>query len=515
MGFDLRQHLNISQRQEQRLVMTQNMQQAIAMLQLQHLELIEQINQELVENPLLEQAEDGSSSDPDTSSDGDDSRLQSSQLPTFDEYFKSDNTEKQPPADSNYEELPSMESMTVSQEEKVMDNMDVDWKSYVEESMTWSLPSGPNFQREDEETPIESRTASKPSLAEHLMWQLNVGGYSDHEKVIGEFIIGNLDHYGYLKNITVEEMAEQLGYGSQTIENVLKKVQFFDPPGVGARNLSECLYIQAEYFGWIEGNELLGQMILHHIPELERKDYAKIARAQKADLEDVQENVRLIQGLDPRPGRAYSSEDINYITPDVYVIKRNDRWEIELNDDGLPKLRISGYYRRALSGGPGKEYVEDKLRKAKWIIQAIEKRQETIKLVAEAIVKFQNEFFDRGASFLRPLTLRDVAEDIGRHESTVSRVTTNKYMHSPQGLFELKYFFNSAVTSTDGDDFASEAVKEKIKKLIDSEDPAHPHSDQKIADLLSSQGIEIARRTVHKYREQMNILSSGKRKQIF
>ncbi|MBN2725141.1 MAG: RNA polymerase factor sigma-54 [Deltaproteobacteria bacterium] len=514
MGFDLRQHLNISQKLEQKLVMTQNMQQAIAMLQLQHFELAEQLNQELIDNPLLEQKDDDDASD-----DFGTEEASPEISHTFDEYEDGKNTEKDIPekiSDSGLQELPSPENMTAKDEERVMEGVDVEWNSYVQESSTFGLPGGTNYQRDDDETPIESRTASKPSLADHLLWQLRVGGYSEPEKVIGEFLIGNFDSYGYLKNITMEEISEQLGYGTAVIESVLKKIQYFDPVGVGARSLSECLHIQAEYFRYTEGNELLSQMILEHIPELERKDYQKIARRRKVDLEDVIENVRLIQTFDPRPGRAYSSEEINYITPDVYVYRDGDDYRIEINDDGLPKLKISRQYRKAILSGQGKEYVDEKLRKAKWIIHAIQMRQETILKVSESIVKHQKEFLDKGLSFLRPLTLRVIAEDIGRHESTVSRVTTNKYMHTPQGLFELKFFFNSAVSASEGDDLASEAVKEKIRKLVEREDKKHPLSDQKISNILfESDGIEIARRTVHKYREQMNILSSSKRRSMF
>jgi len=258
------------------------------------------------------------------------------------------------------------------------------------------------------------------------------------------------------------------------------------------------------------------KIIKSHLPNLERKNYQAIARDLKQPLEEVYEAAKVIMEFDPRPGRQYSSEDPHYITPDVYIHKVGDRYFVVPNDDGLPKLKISSFYRSALSkNGNAKDYIQDKLRSAQWLIRSIQQRQRTIIKVSESILKFQREFFDRGIAHLRPLILRDVAEDIGMHESTISRVTTSKYVHTPQGIFELKFFFNSGISRTDGDDLASQAVKSKIKKIIGDEDPKKPLSDQKIAAQLKSGGIAIARRTVAKYREQMGILSSSKRKQVF
>jgi RNA polymerase sigma-54 factor len=265
---------------------------------------------------------------------------------------------------------------------------------------------------------------------------------------------------------------------------------------------------------------LLGMMIKKHMKLLESKNLPAIARDLKVPLDEVIEASRLLPKLDPKPGRNYSGDDAQYITPDVFIYKMGDEYTVVLNDDGLSKLRISGAYRTALkngSVGPGqtKEFIQDKLRSAMWLIRSIHQRQRTIFKVTESIVKFQRDFLDKGIAHLKPLILRDVAEDIGMHESTVSRVTTNKYVHTPQGIFELKYFFNSSIARTSGDDIASEAVKNHIKQLVAAEDSKNPYSDQKIVELLKGQGIDIARRTVAKYREVLGVLPSSKRKRYY
>ena len=302
-------------------------------------------------------------------------------------------------------------------------------------------------------------------------------------------------------------------------ERTLRRIQQLDPKGCGSRDLQECLLIQAQALRDPHA-ALLGTMLKRYMKLLESKNLPAIARDLKVPLEDVVAATRLLSKLDPKPGRNFSGDDAQYITPDVSVVKLGEEYTVILNDDGLSKLRISDAYRQALKGGqlkPGvtKEFVQDKLRSAMWLIRSIHQRQRTIYKVTESIVKFQRDFLDKGIAYLRPLILRDVAEDIGMHESTVSRVTTNKYVHTPQGIFELKYFFNSSIARTGGDDIASEAVKNHIKQLVGTEDPKNPYSDQKIVELLKSQGIEIARRTVAKYREVLGVLPSSKRKKYF
>jgi RNA polymerase sigma-54 factor len=298
------------------------------------------------------------------------------------------------------------------------------------------------------------------------------------------------------------------------VEQVLGRVQEFDPQGVAARDLQECLLIQARHVG--ADDDLVLGIISKHLHNLEKHNYAAIAKDLNQPLEEVYEATKVVLAFDPKPGRAYTDEESNYITPDVHIQKVGDKYFVVANDDGLPKLKISDFYRIALSkGAKAREYIQERLRSAQWLIRSIQQRQRTIVRVTESILRFQREFFEKGSAYLKPLILRDVADDIGMHESTVSRVTTNKYVHTPQGIFELKYFFNSGITRSDGDDLASEAVKLKIRQIVANEDPKHPHSDQKIVELLLEQNIEIARRTVAKYREQLRIQPSSKRKQVF
>jgi RNA polymerase sigma-54 factor len=299
---------------------------------------------------------------------------------------------------------------------------------------------------------------------------------------------------------------------------VLRAVQEFDPPGVATRTLQECLLRQVEQLG-MQGT-LVETLLLRHVDDLENRRYPQIARALQVSVEEVLAAAKLISGLDPRPGSQYGQDEVHYIIPDIFVYKIGDEYVVMLNDEGLPTLRINTFYRSALSGAvsvdaKAGEYIQEKLRGALWLIKSIHQRQRTIYKVTRSIVKFQRDFFDRGVEYLKPLVLRDVADDIEMHESTVSRVTTNKYVQTPQGLFELKYFFNSGINTTEGDAVASESVKSKIRDIIGGENPRNPHSDQKIVELLRRQGIDIARRTVTKYREMLNLGSSTQRRRLF
>jgi RNA polymerase sigma-54 factor len=331
---------------------------------------------------------------------------------------------------------------------------------------------------------------------------------------VGMLILGNIDSDGYIKDPPLSEISAEAGASEEVAEEVLQVIQTFDPIGVGARSLAECMLIQAMHYG--EDDDLVIKMLRSHLGNLEKKNYQAIARDLKQPIEEIYEAAKAIMEFDPRPGRQYSADEPHYITPDVYVHKVGDKFFVVPNDDGLPKLKISSFYRAALDDSSGaREYIQDKLRSAQWLIRSIQQRQRTIIKVTESIIKFQRDFFDKGIAYLRPLILRDVAEDIGMHESTISRVTTNKYVHTPQGIFELKFFFNSGISRTSGDDLASQAVKSKIKEIIGKEPPKRPYSDQKIVELLRDHNIDIARRTVAKYREQLGILSSSKRKQMF
>jgi RNA polymerase sigma-54 factor len=315
----------------------------------------------------------------------------------------------------------------------------------------------------------------------------------------------------------LEEIAAKSGFSLEEVETVLRKIQAFDPPGVAARDLRECLLIQARQFYPEEA--VVRKILEEHLPQLAKKNYQGIAKDLGVPLEEVGRAARLIGELDPKPGRYYNDETIPYITPDVFVYKIGEEYVVVLNEDGLPKLRINPYYRdilreRPQAAGGAKEYINDKIRSALWLIKSIHQRQRTVYRVTKSIVKFQREFLDKGVAYLRPMVLKDVAQDVEMHESTISRVTSNKYVHTPQGIFELKYFFNSSINTSRGENIASESVKEKIRQILAKEDPQKPYSDQELVEILKKQDILIARRTVTKYREMLGVLPSTRRKQI-
>jgi len=338
---------------------------------------------------------------------------------------------------------------------------------------------------------------------------------SETEEQIGSINIGNLNRDGY-REVSIEEIAAMSGQPVEAVESALSTLQSFDPIGVCDRDLKECLLIQANHLGLAD--TIVIDIITNHIKHLENKNYKAICKDLKISIKEVIAAVNVIKMLEPKPGREYSDDEPQYISPDIYVYKFENEFVIMLNDDGMPKLRINPYYKKAISRGEKitsetKDYLQDKMRSAAWLIRSIHQRQKTIYRVMESILKFQREFFEKGISRLKPMVLRDVAQDIGMHESTISRVTTNKYAYTPQGIFELKYFFNSSINRVHGEAIASTSVQDKIKKIIESEDAKKPYSDDKIAKLLKEENIDIARRTVAKYREMLGVLSSNKRKQ--
>ncbi|MBW1785574.1 MAG: RNA polymerase factor sigma-54 [Deltaproteobacteria bacterium] len=476
MALELKQTLSLTQQ----LIMTPQLQQAIKLLQLSRLELQETLSQELESNPMLEERAD-EEDDADTPTEAS--------------------------ADDSDEDVPALPEVTVG--DKVQG--DVDWETYISEYNTgWA-----EVPYEDREMPsFESMTATKTSLYTHLMWQLNMSDLGDAERDIAVHIIWNLNEDGYLVQ-TLEELAESTGHSAGKVGETLKVIQKFDPVGVAARDARESLLIQAT-FHELEGT-LVETLVRDHLKDLEGRRYDTIARALSIPVQEVLDAVAVLQGLEPKPGRLYSDEETIYITPDIYVIRVGDDYEILLNEDGLPKLRINSYYREILSNKTTvpentRAYVQEKLRAAAWLIKSIHQRQRTIYRVTESIIKFQRDFLDQGITHLKPLVLRDVAEEIEMHESTVSRVTTNKYVHTPQGVFELKFFFNSAIKSLEGDDVASESVKEHIRTIVKTENKAKPYSDEDLVEILKKVNINVARRTVAKYRESIGILPSRKRK---
>jgi RNA polymerase sigma-54 factor len=501
MSLELKQHLKMTQQ----LVMTPQLQQAIKLLQLSRMELVDLIRTEVTENPLLEEPAEG---EEETRAEG-----------------ASPTEQAQEEAAPQHKE--AEKAVEVKGEEGANE---IDWDQYLDHYQLQGHTAPSNRGLSDEELPgYEATLTKKTDLVGHLVWQLRLSHFSPEEEKVALRIIGNLDNDGYFKMPHVEgetedgaardplvRVAFESGMGLEFCEAVLKKVHTLDPIGVAARDLRECLLIQVGQLN-ADTPEIVA-IIERHLKHLESKNYAAVAKDLKIPIDEVVKAVKVISHLEPKPGRAFTTEEPQYITPDVYVYKMGDKYVTVLNDDGLSKLRISGMYRAALKNGQAgkaKEYIQDKLRSAVWLIRSIHQRQRTIYKVTESIVKFQKDFLDKGIAYLKPLILRDVAEDIGMHESTVSRVTTNKYVHTPQGIYELKFFFNSAINKTGGEEIASEAVKNHIKQIVAAEDPKRPHSDQKIVELLKGQRIEIARRTVAKYREVLGILPSSKRKKYF
>ncbi len=487
MAFELKQSLKLTQQ----LIMTPQLQQAIKLLQLSRLELVDTINQEMEENPLLEEAA------PD-----DDQEISINQ---------------------------DTEEMTITDREEIRGNErteeltgegdgreEFDWGGYLEDYG----PMGVTYDRPDgDATSWDNMLAALPSLTDHLMWQLKLSRFTEREMLLGEQIIGNLDQNGYLV-ATVAEIAEQNQAETTEVEATLKKIQEFDPPGIAARDLKECLLIQAHLLG--VSTPLMEAIIRDHMKDLELKNYNQIARKLRVPLPEILHAVQLIGQMDPKPGRIYSEEKTQPIIPDVYVFKSGDDYKIVLNDDGLPRLRISNFYREIMGGSSGnanyetgKKYIREKVQSATWLIKSIQQRQKTIYRVAESIVRQQKDFFNGGMNYLKPLVLRNIADDVEMHESTISRVVTNKYMQTPRGIYELKYFFSSGIHKTGGDTIASKSVKEDIRRIISEENARKPLSDSEIVDLLDKEKITIARRTVAKYREMMGILPSSRRKKFF
>jgi RNA polymerase sigma-54 factor len=494
MALELKQQLKVSQQ----LVMTPQLQQAIKLLQLSRLELADVVQQELVENPVLEEGPEDDNSDSATES-GEAGGVE--EVAAAEAQDAPDEAGTPEAADMGDTSEPSAEDMVG----------DVDWENYME-----SRPQTSLSRPDDERPPLEDNLTPRTSLSGHLAWQLGFTELSEEEHETALLIIGNLNDDGYLEE-DLGAIATEAKVDGEVAEAVLRLLQHFDPIGVAARDLRECLLVQAQVSR--VPDPLVHRIIGEHLDLLQRKDYRGIARLEGVEIEDVARAAHVIASFEPRPGRRFAEEEPIYITPDIFVYKVGDEYHVVLNEDGLPKLRVSSAYRSVLSQRESsnketRDYVRDKLRSAVWLIKSIHQRQRTIMKVMQSILRFQREFFDKGAEFLKPLNLRDVAEDIGMHESTVSRVTTNKYVQTPHGIFELKYFFSSSIHTVDGDAIAAESVKEKIRDIIRREDPTHPLSDQRIAEMLKGANIDIARRTVTKYREALRILSSTRRRQI-
>ncbi|RMG58853.1 MAG: RNA polymerase sigma-54 factor [Deltaproteobacteria bacterium] len=477
MGLEIKHNLRLQQ--QLKITITPQLQQAIRLLQLTRLELQQAIRNELEQNPVLEEVIE------------------------------------EPKRDTEGEEIP-LDTKVEGDGKESSD--EPDYESLIPEEPYYGSYTAVGGEEDSEGRPYYENTLRvTPSLADHLMAQLTLDEFDDEERKIGTFIIGNIDDDGFLR-ITTEEVAEELGVPVERVEDVLREIQHFDPTGVGARSVQECLLVQAEEkFGLLSDEYLV---LRDHYDAFLKGDISGISRSLGKDEEEVREIFRNIATLDPKPARNFSSSETHYVTPDIFVFKVGGEWVIELNEDGLPKLRINSFYRELIKkrdtlSKEEREYLKEKVNSAVWFIKSIYQRKKTIYRVMESILKRQIDFFEKGPGHLKPLTLKDVAEDIEMHESTVSRVTSGKYVQTPHGLFELKYFFTGGLSRRDGEAIASESVKEKIKELIKNEDPSKPLSDIQIARILKSQGINIARRTVTKYRESLGILPSNRRKKIF
>lgn len=480
MGMEMRLSLKMTQK----LVMTPMLQQAIKLLPLARLELAQLVRQEIVENPVLEEDLE-------------------------DEFVK--NSDSDSPENNSSQE--SSEPVSENNESKLAQEQD--WESFIRDNIDNRMPLDYPSSNGVERPSIEATLKKEPTLADHLFWQLNLTVDSDQDKFIGSCIIGNIQNDGYLV-IEIPELVELCRASEDDVLRVLKIIQSFEPAGVGARCLKECLMIQA--LDLPQRDSLVETLLESYLERLDGRSLDKIASELKISLDEVVKAFKKIQELCPKPGLSLSSEGIDYITPDIIVEKTDNGYKVTLSDGEVPRLRVNSYYHELLKKtkeGKTREYLENKYRSAVWLIKSIDQRRQTISKVGESIVKLQKEFMDKGLAFLQPMVLRNVAEDINMHESTVSRITTNKYIDTPQGIFELKFFFHSGIKSYMGNALSSVRVKNMIKELIQDEDASKPYTDDQMVEALSKKNAKIARRTITKYRKDMNIPPANKRKRTF
>ncbi|WP_028317055.1 RNA polymerase factor sigma-54 [Desulfobulbus elongatus] len=481
MALELRQNLKLAQK----LVMTPQLRQAIKLLQLGRLELTEALQAEIEQNPMLEEA------------------------PSVLEPAAN-------PESLNAEENPYQAEAGVTDRVKGDDPAtvaEVNWEDY-----TNAFDSDLSFSHETPPADAPSQfdfISATPGLASYLQWQLTHLDLTEQDAELTTFIICNLDEHGFLE-ATIEDICAFGHCSTDEAEGALRLVQSLDPAGIAARDIRESLLLQLDRLDF--DNSLAYRIVEQHMNLLESRNYTQISRETGAPLKKVHEAVAIVQELTPYPGNEFSNEQTNYVVPDVFVYKIDGEFVIQLNDEGLPQLQLSSEYQQLLKQKNGltsesRGYLRESKRNAEWFIKSIEQRQRTIYRVMESLLKFQRDFFEHGPAAMRPLILRDVAEDIGMHESTVSRVTSNKYVHCPQGIYELKYFFSTAVATPDGDSVAAEAIKTRIRQLVNGENPVKPLSDNKISELLAKENISVARRTVAKYREQLKILPVKHRRQ--
>jgi RNA polymerase sigma-54 factor len=473
MAMEMKMNLNL--KMSQKLVMTPMLQQAIKLLPLARLELAQLVRQEIIENPVLEELLE------DEDSPGDEQPTEEPATTT----------------DTDLETSPQ--------------DQEIDWDNYFQDN----IDRGMSIESYAEKPSIEATYKKEASLADHLMWQLDLSVDSETDKFIGSCIIGNIQNDGYLC-ADLQEIADISQSTEESVLRILKIIQSFEPAGVAARSLKECLMIQARAL--TDKNPYVEILIENYLERLENRFLQKVASELKVDLEVVLQALEIIRGFCPKPGLLFSSEGVDYVVPDLVAVKTDEGYDVVLNDEGVPNLRISSYYHNLLKTtkeGQTKEYLEDKYRSALWLIKSIDQRRQTIYKVGKSIVKLQEKFLENGLSYLQPMVLKDVAKDIEMHESTVSRITTNKYIDTPQGVFELKFFFHSGIKSYMGNSMSSVRVKNMIKEIINEEDSNSPLTDDQMVEALMRKNAKIARRTITKYRKELNIPPASKRKKLF
>lgn len=467
--------------------MTPQLQQAIRLLQLSSLELQTEIQEALESNPLLEVEEDYDYDNGNENSDVDQASRDVSQLENQD-------IPDDLPVDTKWEDMYDHQPATTSSQSMVDGDME-----------------------------RENQDQSGDSLQQHLLWQMRLTHFTETEETIAATIIDSVEDDGYLKT-TLEDIQQSLGeefseIELDEIETVLHRIQHFDPVGVAARDLRECLLIQLRVFEatGLPHIDLLRELIDKHLDTLAKRDYAQIKRALKVSDDELTELVRSIQLLNPRPGSQIQTNNTEYIVPDVYARKYNGKWLLSLNPDNAPRIQIAEHYAQLINRADNSAentYLKNNLQEARWFLKSLQSRNETLVKVTEAIIERQKDFLDHGEEAMKPLVLADIAEVVEMHESTISRVTTRKYLHTPRGIFELKYFFSSHVSTDAGGECSATAIRAIIKKLVAAENPRKPLSDSKIADILGDEGINVARRTIAKYRETLAIPPSNERKRL-
>jgi RNA polymerase sigma-54 factor len=480
----------LDQRQVQKLILAPALQQAIKLLPLTNLELLEVIDEELTQNPMIEIADEAR-----------ENKAKDSETVAAEEAGV-----------KNKESL--LESLSLESTEPKMSGEATDaailvgFQDYLDEGFR------PHFHESRDAVSLENTLSRPPSLWDHLNRQASLTFFEAEDREVAQFIIGNINDDGYLTS-SVDEVARLSRTTSEKVEAVRAKIKAFDPVGCASLDLREALLAQMDYLQ--VQNETARTIVTHHLSLLEKSDFAQLARVLNIPLGEVRDSIELIKTLNPAPGRKYSEAKTTYVVPDIIVAKEGDEWTITLNDEGLPRLRISGYYRQLLAQAADHQpeaasFLKDRLKKALWFMRSLDQRNQTIHKVARFIVNRQKDFFDKGIDFIKPLTLMEIAQDIGVHESTVGRVVANKFMMTPRGVFSLKYFFHKSLPGSYGEDVSSLKVKDKIRKLVESEDKGHPLSDIEIGDLLAREELRIARRTVAKYRNQLKIEPSHIRK---